>query len=830
MEKGIGRSGLVPIRKRSVPAAFSYWRKPAQLEVAYLLNNKYRVHEVAKDFNKNSKEITDILTKYATAPKNHMQPLNDRELSLIFEYLTQNNQVESIESIYADVYREPKPAAAPQGAPAGEKAGKTEKPDAPVKAQPARPAQNGGPSGARPAPQAEQPKAQQPQQQSRPATRVPEKKVVDTRKGGQVNLEKYDERLENLAAGKTKQMQGGKQKFQGRNQRKGNFQGGSKRRQEEQEKMRRLQLEIAKKTPLTVKIPDEIGVGELASRMKKTGAEVVKTLMKNGVMASLSDVIDFDTAAIIAEELGCKVEHEVIVTIEEKLIDTAEDKEEDLLPRAPVVVVMGHVDHGKTSLLDYIRHANVVSGEAGGITQHIGAYQVDVGGKPVTFLDTPGHEAFTAMRARGAMITDIAILVVAADDGIMPQTVESINHAKAANIPIIVAINKMDKPEANPERIKEQLTKYELVPEEWGGETIICPISAKTGEGIDNLLEMVNLTAEMQELKANPNRSAHGAVIEARLDKGRGPVATLLVQNGTLHQGDVIIAGTAVGRVRAMANAKGEKVTEAGPSVPVEIIGMGEVPGAGDDFHAVADERMARELVEQRKHEQKMASSAPVGKVSLEDLFSQIKQGEMKDLNIIVKADVQGSAEAVKASLEKISNDEVRVRVIHCAVGAISESDVMLATTSNAIIVGFNVRPDNNAKDTAARNKVDMRMYRVIYDCINEIETAMKGMLAPKFKEVDLGQAEVRNVFRITGVGMVAGCYVTEGKMQRGAQMRLLRDNIVIYDGAIASLQRFKDSVKEVAQGYECGITFEKFQDIKEGDIIEAYLMEQIEV
>ena len=779
-----------------------------------MLNNKYRVHEVAKDFKKNSKEITDILTKYATAPKNHMQVLEDRELSLIFEYLTQHNQVDNIESIYAEVYREPKAAPAPKGEPA--KA-------APQAQKPAAPA-------GRPAPQQPQGKPQPAQQPAnRPATRVPEKKVVDTRKGGQVNLEKYDERLENLAAGKTKQMQAGKQKFQGRNQRKGGFQG-SKRRQEEQEKMRRLQLEIAKKTPLTVKIPDAIGVGELASRMKKTGAEVVKTLMKNGVMASLSDVIDFDTAAIIAEELGCKVEKEVIVTIEERLIDTAEDKEEDLEPRAPVVVVMGHVDHGKTSLLDYIRNAHVAAGEAGGITQHIGAYQVNVQGKTITFLDTPGHEAFTAMRARGAMITDVAILVVAADDGIMPQTVESINHAKAANIPIIVAINKMDKPEANPERIKEQLTKYELVPEEWGGETIICPISAKTGEGIDNLLEMVNLTAEMQELKANPNRSAHGAVIEARLDKGRGPVATLLVQNGTLKQGDVIIAGTAVGRVRAMTSAKGEKLTEAGPSVPVEIIGMGEVPGAGDDFHAVADERMARELVEQRKHEQKMAASAPVGKVSLEDLFSQIKQGEMKDLNIIVKADVQGSAEAVKASLEKLSNEEVRVRVIHCAVGAISESDVMLATTSNAIIVGFNVRPDNNAKESAARNNVDMRMYRVIYDCINEIETAMKGMLAPKFKEVELGQAEVRNVFRITGVGMVAGCYVTGGKMQRGAQMRLLRDNIVIYDGAIASLQRFKDSVKEVAAGYECGITFEKFQDIKEGDIVEAFLMEQIEV
>ena len=790
-----------------------------------MLNNKYRVHEVAKDFNKNSKEITDILTKYATTPKNHMQPLGDKELSLIFESLTQSNQVESIESIYADVYREPKAAPAkaqgeqPKAQPAqqqGQKGGK------PVR-------ENAAP--AKPAPQGEQPKAQPAQQQSnRPGARVPEKKVVDTRKSGNVNLEKYDQRLEDLAAGKTKQMQAGKQKFQGRNQRRGGFQGGNKRRQEEQEKMRRLQMEIAKKTPLTVKIPDEIGVGELASRMKKTGAEVVKTLMKNGVMASLSDVIDFDTAAIIAEELGCKVEKEIIVTIEERLIDTAEDKEEDLLPRAPVVVVMGHVDHGKTSLLDYIRNAHVAAGEAGGITQHIGAYQVQVDGKPITFLDTPGHEAFTAMRARGAMITDVAILVVAADDGIMPQTVESINHAKAANIPVIVAINKMDKPEANPDRIKEQLTKYELVPEEWGGETIICPISAKTGEGIDNLLEMVNLTAEMQELKANPNRSAHGAVIEARLDKGRGPVATLLVQNGTLHQGDVIIAGTAVGRVRAMTNARGEKLTEAGPSVPVEIIGMGEVPGAGDDFHAVDDERMARELVEQRKHEQKMAASGPVGKVSLEDLFSQIQAGEMKNLNIIVKADVQGSAEAVKASLEKISNEEVRVRVIHCAVGAINESDVMLATTSNAIIVGFNVRPDSNAKETAARNKVDMRMYRVIYDCINEIETAMKGMLTPKFKEVELGQAEVRNVFRITGVGMVAGCYVTNGKMQRGANMRLLRDNVVIYDGAIASLQRFKDSVKEVAQGYECGITFEKFQDIKEGDVIEAFLMEQIEV
>ena len=472
----------------------------------------------------------------------------------------------------------------------------------------------------------------------------------------------------------------------------------------------------------------------------------------------------------------------------------------------------------------------MAEGEAGGITQHIGAYQVEVNGSPITFLDTPGHEAFTAMRARGAMITDIAILVVAADDGIMPQTIESINHAKAAEIPVIVAINKMDKPEANPERVKQQLTEYGLVPEEWGGETICCPISAKTGLGIDNLLEMVVLTAEMRELKANPNRSAHGAVIEARLDKGRGPIATLLVQNGTLHQGDVIIAGTAVGRVRAMTNAKGQKIQTAGPSVPVEFTGMGEVPGAGDDFHAVDDERMARELVEQRKHEHKMAASAATQKVTLDDLFSQIQQGELKDLNIIVKADVQGSAEAVKASLEKLTNEEVRVRVIHCAVGAINESDVMLATTSNAIIVGFNVRPDANAKDTAARNKVDMRMYRVIYDCINEMEAAMKGMLAPKFKEVALGTAEVREVYKITGVGIVAGCYITDGKVQRNAQVRLVRDGIVIHEGVLSSLQRFKDAVKEVAQGYECGIGIEKYSDIKVGDVIEAFVMEQIEV
>ena len=553
--------------------------------------------------------------------------------------------------------------------------------------------------------------------------------------------------------------------------------------------------------------------------------------MQMGEMHAINDVIDFDTAALLAEEFHAKVEHEVHVTIEERLFTQEEDAQEDLVERPPVVCVMGHVDHGKTSILDAIRKTNVTAGEAGGITQAIGAYQVKVNDSLITFLDTPGHEAFTSMRARGANMTDIAVLVVAADDGIMPQTIESINHAKAAEIPIIVAINKMDKPDANPERIKQQLTEYGLVCEEWGGDTIICPISAKTGMGIDNLLEMVALTAEVAELKANPNRAASGAVVEARLDKGRGPIATLLVQNGTLHQGDIIIAGTSVGRVRAMVSDKGQRITEAGPSVPVEITGLSEAPSAGATFNAVADEKLARELVEQRKAEEKAKANAPVTKVSLEDLFSQIQAGEMKNLNLIVKADVQGSVEAVKSSLEKLSNEEVRVRVIHGGVGAINESDVMLASTSQAIIVGFNVRPDAAARDSAARANVDMRMYRVIYDAINEIEAAMKGMLAPKFREVLLGHAEVRQTYKVSGVGTVAGCYVQDGKLQRkDCQVRLVRDGIVIHEGVLASLQRFKDSVKEVQAGYECGLSIEKFNDIKEGDIVEAFTMEQIEV
>ena len=797
---------------------------------------KYRVHEVAKDFNVPTKVISQILTDYATTPKNHMQVLETPELDVIFEYMTQNNQAASLEEIFT--VKQPKEA--PGAKQDAKKPAEQPKPGKPAPA----PAAGGNKSAAQPAQNTQNAQNAQNAQSStqsakaakpdKPHTprQVAEKRVVDTRGGAAVNIEKYNEKFEDMAGMKAKDnnlRRGNKEKITSKaKQRTSQQLASSKRRQEERNKMNRLQLEIAKKQQLKVQIPDEISVGELASRMKKTASEVIKQLFKMGVFASVSEIIDYDTAALVAMELGCKVEKEVIVTVEERLIDDHEDKPEDLVPRAPVVVVMGHVDHGKTSLLDYIRHANVVSGEAGGITQHIGAYTVEINGSPITFLDTPGHEAFTSMRARGAMVTDIAILVVAADDGIMPQTVESINHAKAAGIPVVVAINKMDTVGANPERIKQQLTEYDLVSEEWGGDTIICPISAKTGAGIDNLLENLVILAEVQELKANPNRAAKGTVIEARLDKGRGPIMTVLVQNGTLHLGDIIIAGTCVGRVRTMINDKGQRVTEAGPSTPVEISGLGEVPSAGDVFNAVADERMARELAEERRIQQMNNSMGGAKKVSLEDLFSQIQAGEMKTLNIIVKADVQGSAEAVKASLEKISNEEVRVKVIHSAVGAINESDVMLAATSGAIIVGFNVRPDNAARDSAVRSHVDMRMYRVIYDCINEIEAAMKGMLAPKFKEVIIGHAEVRETYKVSKVGTVCGCYCTDGKIQRGCQVRVLRDNIVIHEGELASLRRFKDDVKEVASGYECGMQVEKFNDIKVGDVIECFVMEQI--
>ena len=661
-------------------------------------------------------------------------------------------------------------------------------------------------------------------------SRVGKTRTVDTR-ANDVDLSKYDEKLENFVStdgsGKRNNFAPEKQKLKKQNNNQNQrtpFRGKNDREKRAMDKIKQMELEKARKQQLVVSIPDEITVGELASRLKVTASEVIKRLMLLGVMANVNQVVDYDTAYLIADELGAKVNREVKVTIEEKLFDEAEDTEENLVPRAPVVVVMGHVDHGKTSILDAIRHANVTAGEAGGITQHIGAYRVNIDGQPITFLDTPGHEAFTAMRARGAKATDIAILVVAADDGIMPQTVEAINHAKAAGLDIVVAINKMDKQGANPENIKQELTKYDLVPEEWGGDVICVPVSALKKQGIDKLLESVLVVAEMKDLKANPNRRAKGIVIEAKLDKGRGPVATVLVQNGTLHNGDTIIAGTAVGRVRAMKDDKGANVSEAGPSVPVEIIGLSDVPTSGDEFNAVEDERMARELADKRRQKIREEELGANAKVSLDDLFAQISDGA-KELKIIVKADVVGSAEAVRSSLEKLSNNEVKVKIIHSAVGGITEGDVMLAAASNAIIVGFNVRPDKNALDTADRQKVDIRTYRIIYQCIEEITAAMKGMLAPVFKEELLGHAEVRQTIRVPNVGTIAGCYILDGKVTRKGMVRVLRDSVVIFEDKIASLRRFKDDVKEVAEGYECGIGLEKFNDIKEGDVLEVYEM-----
>lgn len=654
--------------------------------------------------------------------------------------------------------------------------------------------------------------------------------TVDTR-GSYVEMDKYNERYETIGqpygsgGGKNKDNYSKKQKLSQKSQQRKNQQYSSKR-ETESEKLRRLELERARKQQLKVLIPNEIVVSELAMRLKVTATDVIKKLMTLGEMCTINQVIDFDTAALVAEELGAKVEKEIIVTIEERLIDDSQDDSEGV-ERSPVVVVMGHVDHGKTSLLDKIRNTNVTSTEAGGITQHIGAYRVAVAGKEITFLDTPGHEAFTSMRARGASVTDIAILVVAADDGIMPQTVEAINHAKAAGVSIIVAINKIDKEAANPESIKQQLTEHGIVAEEWGGDTICLPVSAKTGQGIDDLLEHILLVSEVAQLKANPNRLARGTVIEARLDRGRGPIATLLVQNGTLRVGDIIIAGTSVGRVRVMTNDKGEAVEAAGPSYPVEITGLAEVPSAGDVFNSVEDERLARELVDQRKHEAKQEIFGKFSKVTLDTLFSRIEQGEIKELPIIVRADVQGSAQAVRQSLEKLSNDEVRIKVIHEAVGAVSESDVMLADASGAIIVGFNVRPDPVAAENAARDGVDIRLYRIIYDAIEEISTAMKGMLAPKFREIMLGRAEVRQIYKITGVGAVSGSYVLNGKIARNCEIRVVRDGIIVADDKLSSLKRFKDDVKEVAEGYECGITLAKFSDLKERDIFEAYIMEE---
>ena len=579
----------------------------------------------------------------------------------------------------------------------------------------------------------------------------------------------------------------------------------------------------------TMEIPETLTVKELAEKIGKSGAEIVKCLMKKGIMAAINQTVDFDTAVSVGEEYNVIFEPEVEKDIFEEAFKQEEEDESVLEPRPPVVVVMGHVDHGKTSLLDAIRHSHVTSREAGGITQHIGAYTVEINGSPITFLDTPGHEAFTAMRLRGAMITDIAVLVVAADDGVMPQTIEAINHAKAAGVEVIVAINKIDKPSANPDRVKQELVEYGLVAEDWGGETICVPVSAQTKEGIDTLLEMIILTAEMKELKANPNKPARGAIIEAQLDKGRGPVATVLVQEGTLNVGDPIVAGAAYGKIRAMMDDKGRRVKKAGPSKPVEILGLSEVPAAGETFYVAANEKQARQLAESviAKSRKDMLKDTPQ-KVSLDDLFNQIQSGNVKELNIVVKADVQGSVEAVKQSLEKLSNDEVRIRIIHGGVGAITESDVMLATASNAIIIGFNVRPEPSAKAFADEEKVDVRLYRVIYNAIEDITAAMKGMLDPVYEEKVIGHAEVRQLFKASGVGVIAGSYVLDGKFQRNAQARILRDNIVVYEGEIESLKRFKDDVKEVNTGYECGLVFKKFNDIKEGDIVEAFIMVEV--
>lgn len=802
-----------------------------------MINAKYRVRDVAKDLDVKTNYVTELIEKnFGGAKKSSMTALESDELDLLFDTVTKENAVDSFDEYFA--LKSKNEATAKKAASAAEQ--KSEQKEAAAK-----PAQKSAPAkDAKPAAKTEKPAAKAQEQAAKPAEDRPKKKnnnkpmqsrtkgerrTVDTR-AGNVELDKYNERYENIAPannGMQNDRSVHKQKLKQRSTQYRKQGMRSSRRETEAQRLARIAAERAKKPQIVVKIPDEIVVSDLAAMLKMTAAEVVKKLFSLGVMATVNQVIDYDTAAIVATELGAKAEKEVVVTIEDRIIDDSDDSAEDLSPRDPVVVVMGHVDHGKTSLLDAIRHTDVTATEAGGITQHIGAYRVDLNGQKITFLDTPGHAAFTSMRARGAQATDIAVLVVAADDGIMPQTIEAINHAKAAGVDIIVAINKMDKPGVTTDRIMQQLTEYDLIPEEWGGDTICVPVSAVTKMNIDKLLEAILLVAEMKELKANPNRAAKGIVIEARLDKNRGPIATLLVQNGTLHSGDIIVAGTSVGRVRVMVDDKGRKVNEAGPSVPVEIMGLAEAPQAGDAFDAVSDERLARELVEQRKQKQKEEQFKSFEKVTLENLFSSLKEGELKELNIIVKADVQGSVEAVKQSLEKLSNEEVRVKIIHGGVGAINESDVMLANASNAIIVGFNVRPDPVAAQNAERDGVDIRCYRIIYDCIDEIQAAIKGMLAPKFREVQQGRAEVRQIVKISSVGNIAGCYVLSGKVTRNSKIRVVRDGVVITEDEISSLRRFKDDVKEVAQNFECGIGLAKFNDIKEGDIFEAFTIEE---
>ncbi|MBQ5411890.1 MAG: translation initiation factor IF-2 [Oscillospiraceae bacterium] len=824
---------------------------------------KYKLGDLAKDMSLPNKDVIAVLEPLEGQARKHTTVLTEDELDFFFNAITLQRQAKDLNAYFAnDVLPEEKPKEEPKPAVKKEAPAKdnnqkkaeakpAKKPQQEQKKQPAQaqPSQKQKQQPQRPAEkrdiersaqkQLRRAEARENQGQGNKTSVVQERvsRVVDTR-ASEVDLSKYNEKYDVLATQNGADsnnrrrnqgnIQGNKQKFTNRqNKNRQQYQ----KRETEAQRLQRLQLEKARHAQLKIMIPDEISVGELASRLKAQATVVIKKLMSLGVMASVSELIDFDTASLVAEELGAKVEREVHVTIEERLniagADSEEDPPESLVSRAPVVVVMGHVDHGKTSILDYIRKSHVQSGEAGGITQHIGAYQVKQGGKVITFLDTPGHEAFTAIRARGASVTDIAVLVIAADDGIMPQTVEAINHAKAANVPIIVALNKIDKPEADPDRVKASLTEYDLVPEEWGGDVVCVNVSAKTGEGIDELLEMINLVAEVQNLKANPNRLALGTVIESRLDKGRGPVATILVQKGTLHNGDVVIAGTAIGRVRQMTDENGSLIDSAGPSVPVEITGLVEVPQAGDRFNAVKDERLARELVEERRTAQQEERYKSFSKVTLDTLFSHIEEGEIKELPIIVKADVQGSCEALRQSLEKLSNDEVRVRIIHMGVGGVSANDIMLADASGAIVIGFNVRPDAAASSEAEEKGIDMRMYRIIYDAIDDVEKALKGMLAPKIREVDLGSAEVRQVYKISSVGTIAGCYVTKGTITRNSIIRVVRDGIIIYDDDISSLRRFKDDVREVSQGYECGISLGKFNDIKEGDVLEAYRKEE---
>lgn len=841
---------------------------------------KIKISDLAKDLNMSAKELVAFIEKCTGSEKKTAGSIEENEFNIIMDKLTAKNAVKSFDAYFATgaeaqekmaakrqaekdkkladqmaILEQLKAAQAAQSSPKKEekkeeqpKDKKADKKPEPIKEKKPEPKKE----EKKPSVQKEEKKpVVKEAKKEEPAAKVfkpsdpnpfkkREKKEntgntpnrgpaeirrVDTRTNT-IDMEKYNEKYENIApANSMKDNFAKKQKIRQKSQDYKRPQ--SAKRETEADKLRRLQLEKIKKTPILVTVGEEITVGELAEKLKKTAAEVIKTLMKLGMIATVNQVIDYDTAEIVVTEMGGRIEKQIVVTIEDRIIDDTEDTEDTLKPRDPVIVVMGHVDHGKTSILDAIRKSSVASGEAGGITQHIGAYRVNYEGNNITFLDTPGHAAFTAMRLRGAMATDIAVLVVAADDGIMPQTIEAINHAKAANVQIIVAINKMDKPEANPDRILQQLTEHELVPEKWGGDVICVPVSAKTGEGIDTLLENILLVADVMELKANPDRKAKGVIIEARLDKGRGPVATLLVQAGTLRSGDIIVAGTSVGRVRTMTNENGRTLKEAGPSVPVEITGLTETPAAGDTFDAVSDERLARELVEQRKAKIKEEEFNAATKVTLDNLFGKLSEGDLKELGVIIKADVQGSVEAVKDSLVKLSNDEVRIKVLHGGVGAINESDVVLAGTGGAIIVGFNVRPDPIAKEIAERDGVDIRLYRVIYDCIDEIEQAMKGMLAPKTREVVIGDIEVRDTYKISSVGTIAGAYVTNGRVTRNASIRVVRDGIVIAEDAIASLRRFKDDVKEVAQGYECGISLEKFADIKIGDVFEAFIIEE---